>query len=286
MKITSPTSPWLSASRPVVAAVRAVQGGTRIDGIKGPGPGLQGHVDPLTGLFTMPKLPDGTANEHVVAVLGDSISDQTYYNRLGGKTWASHLIDRYRKQGKPTLLWVSAAAGVSGSGRQRPDEIDAVNRARTSARQRLSQLLPAKPGTIVLEFGANDYRVGASAAEFEVAMLSMIQTIRLQSPSTRIVVMGLKLPSDYMRGTPRRRAAYKNAFARIRSHLSKLNHGRASEGRPKHVFVGDIFDGLTKDNRLDGTFRNGNDPIHPSDQGQRRIALKMAGLLDTTDGHP
>lgn len=123
--------------------------------------------------------------------------------------------------------------------------------------RRVEWLLKGKPDLVVLELGANDGLRGLDVRQTEENLAQIIQ--RLQGAKVRVVLAGMRLPTNYGRG-------YTTAFESIYPRLAARYHV---------VFVPFFLEGVAADPNL-----NQADGIHPTAAGYKVI---VEHLLPTVE---
>jgi len=185
----------------------------------------------LTGACSSPAAPEPASNaviRHVV-VLGDSLA----VTPTVAESFPSRLNARIVQQGLP---WTVTNAGISGD-----TTADGV--------RRVSSLLTADVGVLVVELGANDGLQGVDVAAVERNLLSIIATG--QEHNARVLLCGMETP-------PTRGLDYSFAFHFV---FPRVASARAVP------LVPFLLAGVALVPEL-----NGPDGVHPNAAGAQRIA--------------
>jgi acyl-CoA thioesterase-1 len=139
--------------------------------------------------------------------------------------------------------WTVVNAGVSGD-------------TTAGGLRRLPWLLKRRPDLVVVALGGNDGLRGVPPAETEANLRRIVQTVR--AAGARCAIMGMQMPQNY--GEDHRRA-----FAAVFPAVA------ASEQVPLLPF---LLEGVAMDPAL-----NQADRIHPTAEGQRRVAAHVLPFL-------
>ena len=232
---------------------------------KGPWGSYQGYFDKETNHWVQPYPPAGTNSRDIVAVLGDSISDQARLPHLSWSTQLARLMP-----GK--TIWVAARGGQRSSGR---DGIQPVPPSGGDTDSLLTALLSRKPGTIILELGMNDFHKGRSAAQFKASMMKIIERIRRESPGTKIILMGIR--NTYPAPSPKNVAQYQNYLKRVEEYKAVFTELGVNVRRHGGVYIPDMYHGLKNDKgQLSNEYRSRSyDPIHPSQDAGYLMAVRV-----------
>ena len=104
---------------------------------------------------------------------------------------------------------------------------------------------------LVVALGGNDGLRGISPAETEKNLIGIIHKARQKNPAIRIVIAGMRMPDNM---GPDYTAAFKEVFAKVAK-------------AEKTELIPFLLDGVGGDDKL-----NQDDRIHPTAEGQRKIA--------------
>lgn len=110
-----------------------------------------------------------------------------------------------------------------------------------------------QPRAIVINLGTNDLLHGVSDSSFEVAYIDFVRKIFQRCPGTSIYVM----------------RTFSGLMEKPTQNVVALLHAAGYE----HVFYVDTTGWLVPDTS------DFNDGLHPSDNGQRKVALRLASIL-------
>lgn len=127
------------------------------------------------------------------------------------------------------------------------------------ALQRIGWLLRQQPAIMVIETGANDGLRGQDPAAIKANIQAIIDSVRNQSPATRLVLAG-------MQALPNLGAGYGRNFVAIYPELARTNR------LPFIPFILDGVGGIDSLNQADG--------IHPTPAGQRIVANNVWRVLE------
>jgi acyl-CoA thioesterase I len=152
-----------------------------------------------------------------------------------------------RKIDAAGLNYQAINAGVSGE-------------TSAGARRRVDWLLEQQPvSVLVIETGANDGLRGLSPDSMRANIRAIIDRARQLQPSARIVLLGMQMPPNYGR-------AYTRQFESVYPELAR------STGVTLVRFLLDGVGGVNALNQLDG--------VHPTEEGQRRMAETVWRVLE------
>jgi acyl-CoA thioesterase-1 len=151
------------------------------------------------------------------------------------QAYPARIEERVRAEG---LAYRVVNAGVSGE-------------TSAAARRRLDWLLKQPVAVLVIETGANDGLRGQDPAATRAEIQAMIDRARQATPPPRIVLIGMQAPPNLGR-------EYTQAFRAIYPELARAN------GTSLVPFLLDGVAGQPRLNQADG--------IHPTAEGQRRLA--------------
>jgi acyl-CoA thioesterase-1 len=121
---------------------------------------------------------------------------------------------------------------------------------------RIDRLLQQQPAIVVVEFGANDGLRGQPVDGIAANLREIVR--RAQGAGARVVVAGMRIPPNYG-------AEYAEAFAAIYPAVAK------ETGATLLPFLLVEVAGRPELNQADG--------IHPTAEGQRRVARTVEGVL-------
>ncbi len=190
----------------------------------------------LLALWLLLPLP-GIAT--TLLVMGDSLSSA--YGLPVENGWVALLEQRINKEHKAVTLVNASISGETSAGGLR----------------RLPKLLDQhQPDIVILELGGNDGLRGISPGQMEKNLASMIE--RSQAVGARVVLLGMKIPSNY---GPR----FSHQFEEVYNGLAK---------RYRVTFVPFFLDGVALDANL-----MQNDGIHPNRQAQPVLADRVWKVL-------
>ncbi|MEO8199964.1 MAG: arylesterase [Gemmatimonadota bacterium] len=134
------------------------------------------------------------------------------------------------------------------------------------ALSRIGWVLRQRPAVLVIETGANDGLRGQSPASVERNIQSLIDSTHQKSPTTRIILAG-------MRALPNLGRDYVEQFVAIYPDLARTND------IPLIPFILEGVAGIDRLNQADG--------IHPTPEGHRRVAENVwRVMLPTLMGKP
>jgi acyl-CoA thioesterase I len=127
------------------------------------------------------------------------------------------------------------------------------------ARRRIDWLLREPVGVLVVETGANDGLRGLSADSLRANIQAILDRAREPRPVPRLVLVGMRIPPNYGQ-------TYSRQFERIYPELAKAN------GAELVPFLLQDVGGVAALNQPDG--------VHPTAQGQRRMAETVWRVLE------
>jgi acyl-CoA thioesterase I len=127
------------------------------------------------------------------------------------------------------------------------------------ARRRIDWLLREPVRVLVIETGANDGLRGLSADSLRANIQAMLDRARALKPAPRLVLVGMRIPPNYGQ-------AYSRQFETIYPELAKAN------GAELVPFLLQDVGGVAVLNQPDG--------VHPTAQGQRRMAETVWRVLE------
>ena len=127
------------------------------------------------------------------------------------------------------------------------------------ARRRIDWLLREPVRVLVIETGANDGLRGLSADSLRANIQAILDRARALKPAPRLVLIGMRIPPNYGR-------AYSRQFETIYPELAKAN------GAELVPFLLQDVGGVAALNQPDG--------VHPTAQGQRRMAETVWRVLE------
>jgi acyl-CoA thioesterase I len=151
-----------------------------------------------------------------------------------------------RKLDAEGLAFEAVNAGVSGE-------------TSAGARRRIDWLLRQPVAVVVIETGANDGLRGLEVDSLRSNIQAIIDEARRQSPKPAIVLLGMRAP-------PNLGSTYSRRFQRVFPELAKQN------GLPLVPF---LLEGVAGSPSL-----NQSDMIHPTAEGQRRMAETVWEVLE------
>lgn len=168
------------------------------------------------------------ASDRTILVLGDSLS--AAYGIRPEQGWVALLEQRLRAQGYGYEVVNASVSGETSSG----------------GLQRLPRALQLhRPGTVILELGANDGLRGLPLAATKENLTKMVQLS--QAAGARVLLVGIRIPPNY---GPR----YANEFAAVYPEIANRQH------LPLVPF-------LLQNVVLDPTLMQ-NDGLHPNARGE------------------
>jgi acyl-CoA thioesterase-1 len=127
------------------------------------------------------------------------------------------------------------------------------------ARRRIDWLLREPVSVLVVETGANDGLRGLSADSLRANIQAILDRARELRPVPRVVLVGMRIPPNYGQ-------AYSRQFERIYPELARAN------GAELVPFLLQDVGGVAALNQPDG--------VHPTAQGQRRMAETVWRVLE------
>jgi acyl-CoA thioesterase-1 len=127
------------------------------------------------------------------------------------------------------------------------------------ARRRIDWLLREPVSVLVVETGANDGLRGLPADSLRANIQAILDRARELKPAPRLVLIGMKIPPNYGQ-------AYSRQFEAIYSELAKTNDAELVP------FLLQGVGGVAALNQPDG--------VHPTAQGQRRMAETVWRVLE------
>jgi len=127
------------------------------------------------------------------------------------------------------------------------------------ALRRVDWLLQAPVSVLVVETGANDGLRGLPADSLRANIQAILDRARKLQPPPKLVLVGMRIPPNYGR-------AYSERFQAIYSELAEAN------GAALVPFLLDGVGGVASLNQPDG--------IHPSPEGQRKMAETVWRVLE------
>lgn len=143
-------------------------------------------------------LQNAVASDRTILVLGDSLS--AAYGIRPEQGWVALLEQRLRAQGYGYEVVNASVSGETSSG----------------GLQRLPRALQLhRPGTVILELGANDGLRGLPLAATKENLRKMVQLS--QAAGARVLLVGIRIPPNY---GPR----YTNEFAAVYPEIAKQQH--------------------------------------------------------------
>jgi acyl-CoA thioesterase I len=151
-----------------------------------------------------------------------------------------------RKLDAEGLRFEAVNAGVSGE-------------TSAGARRRIEWLLRQPVAVVVIETGANDGLRGLEVDSLRANIQAIIDAARRQSPKPAIVLVGMRAP-------PNLGSSYSRRFGKVFPELAKEND------LPLVPF---LLDGVAGRPSL-----NQSDMIHPTAEGQRRMAETVWAVLE------
>lgn len=173
-------------------------------------------------------LQNAVASDRTILVLGDSLS--AAYGIRPEQGWVALLEQRLRAQGYGYEVVNASVSGETSSG----------------GLQRLPRALQLhRPGTVILELGANDGLRGLPLAATKENLTKMVQLS--QAAGARVLLVGIRIPPNY---GPR----YANEFAAVYPEIANRQH------LPLVPF-------LLQNVVLDPTLMQ-NDGLHPNARGE------------------
>jgi acyl-CoA thioesterase I len=143
-------------------------------------------------------LQNAVASDRTILVLGDSLS--AAYGIRPEQGWVALLEQRLKTQGYGYEVVNASVSGETSSG----------------GLQRLPRALQLhRPGTVILELGANDGLRGLPLAATKENLTKMVQLS--QAAGARVLLVGIRIPPNY---GPR----YANEFAAVYPEIAKQQH--------------------------------------------------------------
>jgi acyl-CoA thioesterase-1 len=127
------------------------------------------------------------------------------------------------------------------------------------ARRRVEWLFQQPVSVLVLETGANDGLRGLSADSLRANIQAIFDQARRLQPSVELVLVGMRMPPNYGR-------AYTGQFEAVYPELARSNQATLVP------FLLDGVGGVSELNQPDG--------IHPTAEGQRRLAETVWRVLE------
>lgn len=128
---------------------------------------------------------------------------------------------------------------------------------------RVDWLLALEPEIVVVALGANDGLRGQPVASIEANLREIVR--RSRAAGARVVLAGMKMPPNY---GPDYTRDFEALYARLARELDL-------------PFLPFLLEGVAADPKL-----NQEDGIHPTAEGQRRIAALVADLLEPLISRP
>ena len=150
-----------------------------------------------------------------------------------------------RKVDSAGLKYTVVNAGVSGE-------------SSAGAVRRIDWLLRQRPAVLIIETGANDGLRGQDPDSLQANIQRIIDQVRQQSPTTRIILAG-------MEALPNLGAEYTRRFRRIYPALAAANHIQ---------LIPFLLDGVAGVDSL-----NQQDGIHPNEAGAKVVADNVWRVL-------
>ena len=133
-------------------------------------------------------------------IVGDSLSAE--YGLKRGQGWVALLEQRLAQQKIAAPVVNASISGDTTSG----------------GRARLDALLKQhRPGTVVIELGANDALRGLPVAQTEANLTAMVKAA--QAAGAKVLIVGIRVPPNY--GT-----AYLNRFAKVFTDVAVVTQAR------------------------------------------------------------
>jgi acyl-CoA thioesterase I len=172
--------------------------------------------------------------ERVIVALGDSLT--AGLGVAADEAWPALIEARLRREGYPYRV---VNAGVSGD-------------TTAGGLRRVDWVLRNRPQIAVVALGANDGMRGLGTDAMERNLLAIIE--RLQASGTRVLVVGMKVPTNY--GDD-----YSQAFGGVFPDVAR---------RTGSALMPFLLDGVAANPRL-----NLSDGIHPNAAGHRVIAERV-----------
>ncbi len=126
---------------------------------------------------------------------------------------------------------------------------------------RVDWLLSLRPAIVVVALGANDGLRGQPVASIEANLREIVR--RAQAAGARVLLAGMKMPPNY---GPEYTRDFEALYARLARELDL-------------PFVPFLLEGVAADPKL-----NQDDGIHPTAEGQRKIAALVADALQPLVG--
>lgn len=125
--------------------------------------------------------------------------------------------------------------------------------------RRINWYLRRKIDVLILELGGNDGLRGVPLEATRTNLQSIIDTARKSSPEMKIILAGMRMPSNLG-------PEYTGAFAKIYPDLSETNHT---------ALVPFLLAGVAGDPKL-----NEQDEIHPTSEGHKIVAENIWKILE------
>jgi acyl-CoA thioesterase-1 len=175
-----------------------------------------------------------------VVVLGDSIA--AGYGVEAGQAYPAVLQEKIAAAGLPFTV---VDAGVSGD-----TTADGLGR--------LDWLLQRKIDVLIVELGGNDGLRGIPIPTIQSNLQSIIDHARQKYPDVKIVIAGMKMPTNLG-------PEYVDAFAKVFPDIARKNHA---------ALVPFLLEGVGGDANL-----NQADGIHPTPEGHKIVAENVWKVL-------
>jgi acyl-CoA thioesterase-1 len=197
---------------------------------------------PRGGSAPAERESSSAVNEHVVMFLGTSLTDG--YGVEREDAYPARIKEKVDSAGLP---WEVVNAGLSGE-------------KSAAALQRVTTWLIRQPfDVLVVETGANDMLTGADVDTMRANIQSIIDTVRIARPRTRIILVG-------MMAAPNLGPRYVADFNAVFPALARENG---------LLFIPFLLDGVAGQARL-----NLADGIHPNEEGHKVVAAHVWRTLE------
>ena len=200
-----------------------------------------------------------------VLLFGDSIT----HGRDGDWTWRYRLWQQLQEAGERGVDFVGPADDLhSASDAYQDPMFDRDHAARWGTKLATPAYSPAdlgrvyRPDVVVVELGVNDLRHDASPAEVDSSMRATVEELRDAAPGVDVVVV--HVPVVTVPGA----VELNRRFDRLASELDRDD---------ERVLVAPADVGFVPDPAVQGT--DSYDGLHPSANGERKIAAAVAGAL-------
>jgi acyl-CoA thioesterase I len=199
------------------------------------------------GVLIAEEIPNANAGNKRVVILGDSIT--AGYGLDPDEAYPAILQEKIHAA---ALNYTVVNAGVSGD-------------TTAGGLRRIDWALGRKGAdVIVIALGGNDGLRGISPAETEQNLAGIVDKSRAKNPHVKVLIAGMEMPSNLGAEFV---ASFKAVFPKV-----------AAE--KKVTLVPFLLDGVGGEDSL-----NQPDRIHPTAEGQRRVAENVWKVLEGELGH-